>query len=153
MYILLFLFWIILNGKITWEIVTFGIVLTGALACLLYVLFQYTPKKDFRFLRKAPVFFVYIFVLLWEILKSCVKVMYFIIKDRRNLLTPSLVTFHAGLHTGFGRFVLANSITLTPGTITVQVDGDEFTVHCLTRELLDTTDANVFIRMIRRMEA
>ena len=66
---------------------------------------------------------------------------------------PALVRFTTGLKTSFGRFMLANSITLTPGTITVKMDGDRLTVHCLKRSMLDTSPDSVFERWIRRLEA
>ena len=67
-------------------------------------------------------------------------------------MTPTLVTFQSGLKTDFGRFLLANSITLTPGTITVQVEGDTFTVHCLDKSMLDTSENGTFQRWIRKLE-
>ena len=69
----------------------------------------------------------------------------------RGIIT--LVTFRTDLKTEFGRFLLANSITLTPGTITVQVKGDRLTVHCLDKSMLDTSDDGVFQRWIRKLEA
>ncbi len=44
---------------------------------------------------------------------------------------PQVVRFKTGLKTEFARWVLANSITLTPGTVTVKVEGDEFWVHAI----------------------
>lgn len=47
---------------------------------------------------------------------------------------PSLVKIKTNLKTDFGRYVLANSITLTPGTITVMIEGDELLVHSISEE-------------------
>lgn len=44
-------------------------------------------------------------------------------------IDPAVVTVHTELKSELGRFWLANSITLTPGTLTVDVDGDRLTVH------------------------
>ena len=49
--------------------------------------------------------------------------------------------------------VLANSITLTPGTITVAMEEDELTVHALDVSLAAGMDDSVFVHMLRRMEA
>ena len=57
-----------------------------------------------------------------------------------------------GLKTDTARVVLANSITLTPGTITVTLEGDEFVVHCLDKELADGIENSVFVALLRRME-
>lgn len=152
MYVLLFCFWLLLNGNVTLEIVLLGLAVTALMALLEYTLFGYTPKTEGMLLRKAPVFCAYIPVLMWEILKAgwaVSKVVLF----RRYKVTPTLVTFRTDLKTEFGRFLLANSITLTPGTITVQVNGDRLTVHCLDKSMLDTSDDGVFQRWIRKLEA
>ena len=152
MYVLLFCFWLLLNGNVTPEIVLLGLAVTALMALLEYTLFGYTPKTEGMLLRKAPVFCAYIPVLMWEILKAgwaVSKVVLF----RRYKVTPTLVTFRTDLKTEFGRFLLANSITLTPGTITVQVKGDRLTVHCLDKSMLDTSDDGVFQCWIRKLEA
>ena len=152
MYVLLFCFWLLLNGNVTLEILLLGLAVTALMALLEYTLFGYTPKTEGMLLRKAPVFCAYIPVLMWEILKAgwaVSKVVLF----RRYKVTPTLVTFRTDLKTEFGRFLLANSITLTPGTITVQVKGDRLTVHCLDKSMLDTSDDGVFQRWIRKLEA
>ena len=151
MYLLLFLFFIILTGKVTIEILVSGLVLTAALGGLLYALFGYTPGRELRFLKKAPLFFLYLFVLLFEILKASGRMIGCIFAEKSGI-RPVLVTFESGLKTRFGRYVLANSITLTPGTITVEQTGDVFTVHCLKREFLDVSEDSVMMRWIRRLE-
>lgn len=152
MYILLYCFWLLLNGKITVEICLLGLVITAAMGALEYALFGYQPKTELTLLRKAPLFLIYIFVLVWEIIKANLTV------SRRILfpsvkVNPTLVTFRTDLKTDFGRFLLANSITLTPGTITVRVEGDTLTVHCLDKSMLDTSEDGTFQRWIRRLEA
>ena len=118
MYIILFLFWLLLNGKVTSEIVLLGLAIVAAMGLLEYRLFGYTPKMELRLIRKAPIFCAYAPVLFWEIIKAALVVARDILL-RRYVVTPTLVTFQSGLKTDFGRFLLANSITLTPGTITV----------------------------------
>ena len=82
-------------------------------------------------------FFLYFFWLLWQIVKSAVyvsKVSIFDIKD----VDPHMVRFKADYDSPAARSVLANSITLTPGTITVDLTDDGiYTVHALTNELKD----------------
>ena len=152
MYTLLFVFWLILNQKVTLEIVIFGIAVTGLTGALMNVLFDYSIHKELRYLKKVPLFALYVLVLVREIVKSSIN-MVRIIFDKSVKVEPTLVTFHSGLKTEFGNFLLANSITLTPGTITVEAYEDELTVHCLRRDFLDTDENSVFIRYIRRMES
>lgn len=152
MYIILFLFWLLLNGKLTAEVVGLGLIITVLMGALEWGLFGYTPAQELRLMRKAPVFCAYIPVLFWEIIKAGLVVARDIL-FRRYVVTPTLVTFRTDLKTDFGRFLLANSITLTPGTITVQVEDDKLTVHCLDKSMLDTSPDGTFQRWIRKMEA
>lgn len=151
MYVLLFLFFLILNTKITTEIILLGLTLVTLSAVLMKILFDYTPQRDLRLCRKVPLFVCYLFVLCAEILKAALAVMRFIYNEKATI-KPSLVSFDPGLHTEIGRFILANSITLTPGTITVKVTDGVFTVHCLSRDLLDTSPDSTFLKWIRRLE-
>ena len=152
MYILLFCFWLLLNGRLTAEIYLLGLAVTGALAWLEYALFGYRPKQELRAVRKAPLFLAYVFVLVWEIIKANFQVSKYVLFQKYKI-APKLVTFRTDLRTDFGRFLLANSITLTPGTITVRVEGDKLTVHCLDGAMLDCSENGVFQRWIRRLEA
>ena len=151
MYIILFLFWLLLNGKVTWEVIGLGAAVVALMGLLEWRLFGYSPRQELTLVRRAPVFCAYIPVLFWEIIKAgCV-----VGRDilfRRYKLTPTLVTFRTELKTDYGKFLLANSITLTPGTITVQVEGDKLIVHCLDKSMLDTTPDGTFQRWIRKME-
>ena len=152
MYLLSFCFWLLLNGKFTWETVLLGLGIVLLEALLLRLLFSYTPKTEWRFLRRFPLFLVYLLVLLFEILKANLKVLR-IILFKTIKTNPALRVITVDLHTDFARFMLANSITLTPGTITVSVDGNRFIVHCLSSEMLDGIEESVFVRLLRRMEA
>ncbi len=152
MYLLLYVFWIILNGKLTAEICIIGAVLVALIALLMKALFGHTPARDLRLLKKAPLFFVYVLILIREIVKASLGMIPFIFHTKENV-QPVLVTFQPGLKTRLGRFILANSITLTPGTITVEADENGFTVHCLNRRALDVSPESVFLRWIRRLEA
>ena len=61
--------------------------------------------------------------------------------------------FDVDIQSEFLRFVLANSITLTPGTITVDVDDNHFCVHALDYTLAEGIEDSVFIKLLRKMEA
>ncbi len=152
MLILLFAFWIILNGKITLEIILFGIGLTGAIGALSHLLFGWTVGKDLRVLGKSPYFAAFVAVLFVEVIRANLYVMRLVPKGEQAL-SPVLLRFRTGLKTRFCRFLFANSITLTPGTITVECEEDRFTVHALSEDLVDASDDNVILRLLRKMEA
>ena len=152
MYLLIFVLWLIFNGKITPEILLFGLAITAALGLAAKLLLGYGPKKELRLYRVLPLFLLYLLVLLWEVLKANLYVIGLILRGKRAL-DPTLIRLRVDLKTDFGRFILANSITLTPGTLTVESRGDVLTIHCLHPSLLENTESGVFVRLLRRMEA
>ncbi|MDW7712061.1 MAG: Na+/H+ antiporter subunit E [Deferrisomatales bacterium] len=77
-----------------------------------------------------------------QILISAVYVARIVLSPRMDI-RPQMVRYRSAQPNGFAKMLLGNSITLTPGTLTVDVDGDRFLVHALTEDtaqgLLDGT--------------
>lgn len=152
MYLLLFGLWLLLNGRLTPELLLFGLALTALLALGMKALYGYGLKKELRIWRKLPLALAYLAVLLWEICKAALRVLGYILLSRRKV-HPTLVSIRIDLHSEFAKYVLANSITLTPGTLSVQTQGNVMTVHCLDLAMLENTENGVFVRLLRRLEA
>ncbi len=152
MYLLLLTLWLIFNGRITVEILLFGLGLTALLGLLIHALWGYGPGKELRFYRCVPLFLAYLGVLTVEILKANLMMLRLILSPKPKI-DPVLVRVRVDLRTRMGRYILANSITLTPGTITVLSDGDVLTIHCLRRDMLEDLENGTLIRLLRKMEA
>jgi multicomponent Na+:H+ antiporter subunit E len=73
-----------------------------------------------------------------------------VVLDPRRSPQPGVVRFSTSLRSPAARTMLANSITLTPGTITLNVDGDEYTVHAFTVDAVtDLAQAAMQARIAR----
>lgn len=70
----------------------------------------------------------YLFYFLWQLLKANLDVAFRVLHPRLPI-EPGIVKVKTHLSSRLGRLLLANSITLTPGTITVETDGSDFYVH------------------------
>ena len=70
--------------------------------------------------------------LLVEIAKSNIDVARIVLAPKIDV-DPVMIKVKASQATGMGRVIYGNSITLTPGTITVDMDGNELLVHALTQ--------------------
>ncbi len=151
MYLLLLLFWIILNGKITAEIIAFGVVISAFIYWVMCKFLEYSPQKDIFIVKNAGWICVYMCVLLIEIFKSAIAV-YKSVYSRKIEIQPQMVFFDVDIKSEFLRFVLANSITITPGTITVDVDENHFCVHALDYTLAEGIEDSVFIKILKKME-
>ena len=89
--------------------------------------------------------------LVWEIFKSNVRVARIILSPRVRV-DPSIVHFRASQRTDLGRFIYANSITLTPGTVTTGIVGDDFEVHAIVQEEIDGSEENDMNRRVTVLE-
>ena len=152
MFFVYFALWVILNGKWTTEIAAFGVAF-AAIAYFFSCRFMgFSLKTDIRLLGKAWQAVRYGWMLLGEIVKANLTVMRMVL-DLDFEPKPQLVKFSSGLEKERHRVVLANSITLTPGTITCLLEEDEFLVHALDDSLVEGLDDGVMITRLKEMEA
>lgn len=77
--------------------------------------------------------FLYLFWMLYQIVLAGFQVVSVIIKPKMPI-KPSIITFRVDLPSAHAKVILGNSITLTPGTLTIEISGDIFTVHALNDE-------------------
>ena len=151
MYLLYFILWVIFNGNFTLEIAIFGIVIAAAILAFTCKFMDYSIKKEIGIYKKVFKFFRYTCVLIIEIVKANFSVIHMILSEKEEL-EPTLVRFKSNMKTPAGRAFLANAITLTPGTITVTLEGSEYVVHCLDRDLAEGMDSSIFVELLTDME-
>ena len=150
MYLAIIILWIILNGRITGEIIFFGILLGVAVSLFASRVMGYSLSSDEKIFRNLPLLALYSLVVIKEVMKASFAVA--TLSFGRKKPDPVIVEFDSGLPTQLQNVLLANSITLTPGTITVFQDGDHFTVHCLRAEYGEGMEDCIFVRLLRKMK-
>jgi multicomponent Na+:H+ antiporter subunit E len=151
MYIIFFLIWVIFKGQLNLEIAAFGVVIAGLMYGFICKFMNYRPKTDIILAKKLVYVLQYLFILIKEIIKANFAVIRMITSSRYDL-EPAVVRFKADLNTRAARVMLADSITLTPGTITVSLEGNEYVVHCLDKELAEGINTSVFVTLLKRLE-
>lgn len=151
MFFLFLAFWILLNGKFTWEIFFFGLAISAAVFWFMCRFLDYSLKKEKLLLLSVPGFCVYFLVLVREIAKANMDVLKLILSPRMEP-EPALIYFKTDLKTGLAKVLLANSITLTPGTMTVSLEDDVYCIHCLDKSFADGIEESVFVCMLRKLE-
>lgn len=130
MYFLLFGFWVLLNGKWNAEIAIVGVIVCAALYAFMCAFMGYSPKQEWKLAKRLPKIVGYFLYLVKEIFLSAWGTMKLIWSPEKEI-EPRVTSFRTRLRTDAGKVVLANSITMTPGTITVDVQDDLFLIHCL----------------------
>ncbi len=152
MFLAFFILWIILNAKITLEIIIIGLIISTAIFAFICKFMDYSVQKEIRMIKKLPLAIYYVLSLLNEIIKANIHVIHLILSEKMEV-EPQVVTIHVHLKTNLAKVLLANAITLTPGTITVTLEGDEYTVHCLDKDLAEDLDHSIFVKLLERLEA
>ena len=148
---LFFLVWVIFNGRLTLEIAIFGAAVTAVVFAFVCRFMDYSLQKEFRFYRMIPGVFQYLYHLVREIVAANLQVSRLIL-TRKETMEPVIVHVHTNLKTETARVILSNSITLTPGTITVSLTDQELLVHCLDKSLSEGMEDSVFVRLLQKME-
>lgn len=132
----LFAFWVLLSGRFDPAHLGAGAATALVIAVATHRLLTLPPaigaslRYPFEGVRWRRVV-VYLPLLTWEVVMSSLQVAYVVLHPRMPI-DPRLVRFRSGLPHTLARLTLSYSITLTPGTVTLDVDDDEFLVHALT---------------------
>lgn len=150
--ILYFAFWIILAEKIDFQIILIGIFITAVIS--FYNLKNregcYKGKRLLS-LAKCRLIICYLILLIKEIVIASFQVAKIVLSKELNI-SPSIVRFKSRLKGDLLKTILANSITLTPGTITIEINGDEFTVHCISSEQIEDVIDSKFEELLLKIE-
>lgn len=145
----LFAFWLVLSGIYTPFLVLTGLAASIAVAALAW-------RMEVADREGHPIHLTFAAAAYWpwlvkEIVKSGWQVAR-IILDPRLPISPTLVRFKPSQKSVVGLVTHANSISLTPGTVTVEADREEFLVHALTREGAGSLAGSEMDRRVSRLE-
>jgi len=145
----LFAFWFVLSGYL----VPFLLIM-GVLSALAVVWFSHRMEvvdHEGHPVHLGPGALSYWPWLAWHILVDGLKVTR-IILDPKLPISPTMVRIKSSQKTAVGQVVLANSITLTPGTLSVVIEGDEILVHALTRAGAEDVADGVMDKRVSALE-
>jgi multicomponent Na+:H+ antiporter subunit E len=143
LFILALLLWLLLTFK-----VTVPNLIVGSVAALLCSIFfgRFFISSVYKFLQPHRYlwFLVYLFVFIWECIKANLDVAYRVMHPAMPI-RPGIVKVKTTLKSELARTLLANSITMTPGTITVDIIGDYFYIHWI---YVRSEDPEIYTEMI-----
>lgn len=133
LFLFMLVFWLLLNFNLRWDTIVFGVIFSGATAVIAFpVLYN---EQGFRYhgiyVHKMIMYF---FVLFIEIFKSAFQYVHNIFSKQYE---PRLFVIDLDLTDPILVGIVANSITLTPGTISVEIV--DHTIYVLTLAKKETT--------------
>ncbi|MDD3204997.1 MAG: Na+/H+ antiporter subunit E [Lachnospiraceae bacterium] len=152
MYLLFFLIWVNLNGKFTVEITVLGLIIAAVIYAFICKFMDFSFQKDIFICKRTGQIIHYIVVLVKEIIKANIDVLKIMLSSKYDF-EPAIIRFKTTLKSKTARVVLANSITLTPGTITVSLEEDKYVIHCLDKDFGKGIENSVFVKLLEKMEA
>lgn len=150
LFVLLLVFWIILSFEVTTTILVIGVLVSGLVVFYNYDLIFNKQETTAFTVRFIVHFVVLVFVLVYNILKSNIQVAK-IVLSKKMPIDPGFVEIKNPLKKELNQAFFANAITLTPGTLTVDMDEEKIVVHGLLKEhvhsLDDSTLEKAFIKL------
>jgi multicomponent Na+:H+ antiporter subunit E len=124
--ILLFVLWLILSANLEIANIIIGIVVSFSISILYITLFEHS---EFEFIH--PIWFlIYVFVLCKNLILSNIQIAKRVL-SRDMKLSPAIVAVKTDLKSDWKKLLLANSITLTPGTLTLDIKEDILYIHVI----------------------
>ena len=129
LWLTLFIIWMVANATLAFDTVIAGLVICAVIALAfasfarVYSVIRWSPVVLYYYLKYLVVFFI-------EMVKANINVMRLVFSPRINI-RPGIVEIKTELKSPLGRLALANTITLTPGTLVVDIKDDSLFVHCI----------------------
>ena len=150
--VLFFLFWLILNARVTVEVVATGIVIALLIGVLFYKFIGLSPKTELKALGKIGLIIAYLGLLLVEVVKANANMIRLVLS--RNIKTnPQIKYFDSPLRSDMAKMALACTINLTPGTVFIELEDNKFGVHAIDAKfLVGMEDSWHIVKMLRRIE-
>jgi multicomponent Na+:H+ antiporter subunit E len=143
LWIFLTFVWIATSSSLAVESVVTGALISAALAYGFAAKFEiwrgirYSPSRLYHFIRYTGVFVV-------ELVRANLNMMRYVYAPRISV-NPGVVKVRTGLKSPIGRLALANSISLTPGSLVLDVAEDGLVIHCLDMQAVDPDKATQII--------
>ena len=125
----MYIIWIFLTWDFNWQYLVVGAAVSILIGLLFGNLFISDWKKVLQ-IQRAFWCLVYIPVFLWEMAKANFDVAYRVIHPKRPI-DPGIVKVKTALKSEMAKVILANSITLTPGTFTIDIVENILYIHCI----------------------
>ena len=136
-FVILFAFWLLLSGRYQAKYIIIGAISAALVTFLTNDLFYFALQrgeklgiKSGQVFRQMWRFLLYVPWLLLQIILANVQVAYLVLHPKMPI-EPVLLLFRTRMRKGMAQVTLANSITLTPGTITVSLEDGNYIIHTL----------------------
>lgn len=143
-------FWLLISGHNTALMLALGV---ASITFVIYIahrmdVVDHESQPLHHLTLKLPGYFAW---LIKEVIRANLSVVKHIWLGNHTI-SPTLTTITASQKSDIGKVIYANSITMTPGTVTIKVEGDQFMVHALIRESIEDLQVGEMDRRVTQLE-
>ena len=149
--VLFLAFWIIVNARMTLEVLIIGVVISVFMSLFYYRVLGASFAAEKRIWAKGGKLIVFVLMLVVEIVKANVQMIKLILSPKLNI-RPQLIYFKSPVETGFAKVLLTYSIILPPGTIVFHLDEDIVGVHAIDSALGQDVNRSGMVRRLGDIE-
>ena len=149
LFLSLAVFWLLNSGHNTALMLALGV---ASIVFVIYIAHRMDvvdhESQPLHLTLKLPGYYAWL-------IKEVIRANFLVVKHiwlGNNTISPTLATITASQKTDIGKVIYANSITLTPGTVTINVEGDKFMVHALLRESIEDLQAGEMDCRVTQLE-
>ena len=152
-FVIMLSFWVILSGMFDAFHLTLGVICCLLVAHFSSDLLFYGGNRQ-SWVRGLWGLIAYLPWLFYQIIIANVQIAYLVLHPRMlDMIDPHVIRFKTTLKRPISKVTFAQSITLTPGTVTVSIHDDEFSVYALTRSASDALPGEMEVRVARALES
>ncbi len=147
--IALFALWVILSGHLDPFLLTLGL-LSSAVIVFIAMRMDVIDHEShpIHLTFRIPAYWLW---LAWEIVKANIEVAKIVLNPALPI-SPTVAKLRTSQHSELGQVIYANSITLTPGTVSLNLEDGYIEIHALTRSMADSLETGEMDRRVTRME-
>jgi len=149
--LVLFLLWVVFNGRIAVDVMVSGVVITLLISLFCYRHMGYRIKNDLNVIKRLGKLIRYFFLVLVNMFLSVIQIIGFVLSSKKKI-KPTIIHFQPDIKSIPGRVMLANTITLIPGSVTGELTDNGYSVHAFTPEIADAQRGSIFEQLIKEME-
>ena len=147
---IMFVFWIFLSGEFSFILLFSGIISSLLVSYISHDLLIGNGDMKLGFIRTIR-FIKFLPWLLWQIVLANIDLAIRTLHPKMPI-NPMLINFKNNLKTDLGMVILANSITLTPGTVTIDVNENEFLVHVISEKAAQSLISGEMQARVKKIE-
>ena len=148
--LIMFVFWIFLSGEFSFILLLSGIISSLLVSYISHDLLIGNGNMKLGFIRTIR-FIRFLPWLLWQIVLANIDLAIRTLHPKMPI-NPMLLNFKNNLKTDLGMVIMANSITLTPGTVTIDVNENEFLVHVISEKAAQSLISGEMQARVKKIE-